>query len=97
MTPLEELLGKRRLFELLEIVDRHDSIYIAQLLKMGWNTMTATTTFRFLVNNGLAICTVEGGLGERTRKVYRLTPKGHKVLEHVREIQKLLNGRLGNK
>ena len=98
MTPLQDLLGKRRLFELLEIVDKHGSIYIAQLLKMDWNTVTASTSFRLLVKSGLVSCTVEGGLGENVKKVYRLTPKGSKVLEHLREIQKLLNnGRLGNK
>jgi DNA-binding PadR family transcriptional regulator len=64
---------------------------------MGWNVVTAAGYLRVLVKCGLLSCTVEGGLGENVKKIYRLTPKGLKVLEHVREIQKLCNGRLGNK
>lgn len=99
MTLLEDFIGKRRILELLEIVDKRGSIYILELVKTqtGWNSMTATRLFKVLVKNGVLSCTITGGLGENIRNVYRLTPKGSKVLEHLREIQKLLNGRLGNK
>jgi len=94
---LDALIGKRRLFELLGIVETEKTVYIAQLMRMGWNAMTATTSLKLLVKEGLLTCTVEGGLGENVKKIYRMTPKGSKVLEHLREIQKLLDGRLGNK
>lgn len=94
---MQVFIGKRQLFELMEVVEKHQTVYIAQLMKMGWNAMTATTSLKLLVSNGILSCTVEGGLGENVKKVYRLTPKGLKILEHLREIQKLLNGRLGNK
>ena len=98
MVLLDVFIGKRRLFELLEVVEREKAVYIAQLMRMGWNAMTTSTSLKLLVKQGLLTCTVEGGLGEKVKKVYRLTPKGIKVLEHLREVQKLLNdGRLGNK
>jgi predicted transcriptional regulator len=97
MTPLQDLLGKRRIFELLEVVDKNHSVNLMRLPQMGWNIVTAAGYLRLLVKHGLLSCKVEGGLGENVKKVYRLTPKGTKVLEHLREIQKLLNGRLGNK
>jgi predicted transcriptional regulator len=98
MTSLQELLGKRRIFELLEVVDENRSINLMRLPGMGWNIVTAAGYLRLLVKHDLLSCTVEGGLGENVKKVYRLTSKGSKVLEHLREIQKLLeSGRLGNK
>lgn len=97
MVLLDAFIGKRRLFELLEIVEREKAVYIAQLMTMGWNAMTTTTSLKLLVKQGLLTCTVEGGLGEHVKKIYKLTEKGTEILEHLREIQKLLNGRLGNK
>lgn len=94
---MKDFVGKRRILDLLEVLDKEREVYLAQLMTMGWNAMTITTSFRLLLKYDLVTCTVRGGFGENVKKIYRLTPKGSKVLEHLREIQKLLNGRLGNK
>ena len=98
MPLLSSLVGKRRMLELLEVISERQPVYLKQLTKGDWNAMTGCRLLRELETVGLIAHIIEGGkLGESMKKVYRRTPKGEAVLNHAREIQKLLDGRLGGK